>query len=45
MMAFLSLLQEKYDGVEAYCKNYLGLQDEDIHKIQSNILVSSNPCR
>jgi hypothetical protein len=43
MMAFLSLLQEKYGGVEAYCKNYLGLSDDDILKIQDNILVSTNP--
>jgi len=41
MMAFLPLLQEKYSGVEAYCKQYLGLSDGDIHRIQSNILVST----
>jgi hypothetical protein len=42
MMAFLPLMQEKYGGVEAYCKQYLGLSDEDIHRIQTNILVSTN---
>ena len=41
MMAFLQLMQEKYDGVEAYCRQYLGLSDDDIQIIQSNILVSA----
>ena len=41
MMAFLPLMQEKYGGVETYCRQYLGLLDDDIRIIQSNILVST----
>jgi hypothetical protein len=40
MMAFLPLMQEKYGGVDAYCKQNLGLSDGDILRIQSNILMS-----
>jgi len=39
MIAFLSLLQDRYHGVEAYLKNYPGLTDADIGQIQSNFLV------
>lgn len=42
MIAFLKLLEDKYDGVEAYVKKYVGLKDDDIHKIQDNILVPSS---
>jgi len=41
MMAFLPLMQGKYGGVEAYCRQYLQLSDDDIQIIQSNILVST----
>jgi len=40
MMAFLPLMQERYGGVAAYCKQTLGLSNEDILRIQSNILMS-----
>lgn len=42
MTAFLELLQDKYGGVDTYVKNYLGLSDDDVCKIQENILVSSS---
>lgn len=42
MMAFLPSMQEKYGGVEAYCKQHLGLSDEDIDRIRSNILISTH---
>lgn len=41
MMAFLKLMEEKYDGVESYCKQFLGLSDHDLVRIRQNILVSS----
>jgi hypothetical protein len=42
MIAFLKLLAEKYHGVEAYVKKYVGLNDGDISTIRANILISSN---
>jgi len=39
MLAFLSLLGEKYGGVEEYLKGVVQLTDEDISTIRSNILV------
>jgi hypothetical protein len=38
MLAFLSLLNEKYGGVEGYLKGVAHLTDEDISIIRSNIL-------
>ena len=38
MLAFLSLLDEKYGGVEGYLKSVTQLTDEDISTIRSNIL-------
>jgi DNA-binding transcriptional ArsR family regulator len=43
MLAFLSLLEQQYGGVEVYIKKYLDLTDEDISKIRSNLLASSQP--
>ncbi|KAG5648825.1 hypothetical protein DXG03_000174 [Asterophora parasitica] len=40
MLAFLSLLEDKYGGVEAYCKQFLDLSDDDLNVIRKNILVS-----
>ena len=42
MLAFLNLLQEKYGGVRQYLKHHLGLTDEDIATIRSNILTTGN---
>lgn len=39
MLAFLSLLEEKYGGVEEYLKGVVQLTDEDISTIRSNILT------
>ncbi|KAG6854349.1 hypothetical protein C0991_007854 [Blastosporella zonata] len=39
MTAFLSLLEDKYGGVEVYCKSHLGLNDDDIRTIRNNILI------
>ncbi|KAF5388337.1 hypothetical protein D9615_000639 [Tricholomella constricta] len=41
MLAFLSLLEDKYGGVETYAKQRLALSDDDLSKIRSNILVPS----
>ncbi|GLB34077.1 putative tyrosine phosphatase [Lyophyllum shimeji] len=43
MRAFLTLLQDKYGGVEAYLKQYVNLSDDDIRQIRQNILVSAAP--
>ena len=40
MLAFLSLLEEKYYGVERYLKDVVQLTDEDILIVRSNILTS-----
>jgi hypothetical protein len=42
MIAFLKLLEDKYGGVDTYVKNYLELNDDDIRKIQDNILVTNS---
>jgi len=42
MTAFLSLLQEKYGGVQEYVKHYIGLSEDDINIIQKNLVVSSS---
>jgi hypothetical protein len=42
MIAFLSLLEDKYSGVEEYVRRYVGLSDQDIATIQSNLLITSN---
>ncbi|KAG9317825.1 protein-tyrosine phosphatase-like protein [Chiua virens] len=41
MQATLSLLRDKYGGVEAYVKNYCGLSDDDISIVQSNLVAST----
>lgn len=42
MLAFLSVLQERYGGVEAYAKHFLSLSDDDIEKIRGSMLSPSN---
>ncbi|CAK5275325.1 unnamed protein product [Mycena citricolor] len=42
MSAFLDLLDAKYSGAEGYCKNIVGLSDEDISVIRQNLLVPSS---
>jgi protein tyrosine/serine phosphatase len=42
MLAFLSLLEEKYNGVTDYLKHYLGLSEADIDIIKKNLVVSSS---
>jgi len=39
MIAFLSLLQDRYHGVEAYLEDYVGLTSADIGLIQANLLI------
>ncbi|KAI0340906.1 hypothetical protein BDW22DRAFT_1333671 [Trametopsis cervina] len=39
MLAFLKLLEQKYDGVEGYLRQYVQLSDEDISQIRRNILA------
>ncbi|KAH7916222.1 protein-tyrosine phosphatase-like protein [Hygrophoropsis aurantiaca] len=39
MQTFLSLLETKYGGVEAYINQYTGLTDDDIVSIRNNLLV------
>jgi len=39
MKAFLSLLEERYGGVERYLKGVVQLTDKDISTIRSNILI------
>ena len=41
MTAFLKLVEEKYNGVEAYVKKYVNLNDDDIASIRQNILIPS----
>ncbi|KAL9713129.1 hypothetical protein Ac2012v2_004370 [Leucoagaricus gongylophorus] len=41
MTAFLKLVEEKYNGVEAYVKKYVNFNDDDIASIRKNILISS----
>ena len=42
MLAFLSMLEETYCGVENYVNQYCGLSDQDIDTIRTNILVTTN---
>ena len=39
MLAFLSLLEEKYGGVEEYLRTVVRLTNEDISTVRSNILI------
>lgn len=39
MHVTLSLLRDKYGGVEAYVKNFCDLTDNDISIIRSNLVV------
>ncbi|KDQ64425.1 hypothetical protein JAAARDRAFT_28056 [Jaapia argillacea MUCL 33604] len=41
MTAFLSLLQDKYGGVEEYARSYARLSDGDIATIRRNLMLSS----
>ncbi|KAF8437257.1 protein-tyrosine phosphatase-like protein [Boletus edulis BED1] len=41
MHAALSLIKDRYGGVEAYVKNFCGLDDDDISVIRSNLLVAA----
>ncbi|KAG5725676.1 Tyrosine-protein phosphatase [Termitomyces sp. T112] len=41
MAAVLSMLREKFGGVEGYLKTHAGLTDEDMKTIRANMLVSS----
>ncbi|GJJ07080.1 hypothetical protein Clacol_001279 [Clathrus columnatus] len=38
MEAFLKILDDKYQGIEGYMRNYLGFTDEDIDIIRKNLL-------
>ncbi|TRM68216.1 protein-tyrosine phosphatase-like protein [Schizophyllum amplum] len=40
---FLKLLDQKYGGVEAYLKNYIGLTDDDIIIIRRHVLTEPPP--
>ncbi|KAF5363895.1 hypothetical protein D9756_000217 [Leucocoprinus leucothites] len=42
MIAFLKLIEEKYHGVDAYVKKYVGFNDGDISTIRDNILIPNN---
>jgi len=39
IVAFLSRFREKYGTAEGYVKDQVGLSDEDIEKIRTNLLV------
>ena len=39
MLAFLSMLEERYGGVEKYLRDVVQLTDEDISIVRSNILT------
>ncbi|TEB35763.1 hypothetical protein FA13DRAFT_1811435 [Coprinellus micaceus] len=42
MAAFLKHLDEHYKGVDEYIRHYVGLSDEDIDTIRSNLLVDAD---
>lgn len=42
MVAFLSILQDRYGGVEEYIKHHLGMSEHDIAIIRNNLLISSS---
>ncbi|KAL0950285.1 hypothetical protein HGRIS_010264 [Hohenbuehelia grisea] len=42
MTAFLSLLEERYGGVETYLKRVIGFSEEDVLRIRQNILVTAS---
>lgn len=39
MAAILSMIRERFGGVEGYLKTYAGLTDEDLKAIRANMLV------
>jgi hypothetical protein len=39
MIAFLSLLEKKFGGVEAYLKDYPHLTDDEIQRLKQSMLV------
>ncbi|KAH8830255.1 protein-tyrosine phosphatase-like protein [Flagelloscypha sp. PMI_526] len=39
MAAFLDHFDEKYGGVDQYCKDFLGLTQDDLYTIKNNLLV------
>ena len=39
MVAFLQMLQDRYGGAEAYVKDVVGLDDDDIVAIKRNLVV------
>ena len=41
MIAFLGLLEEKYDGVESYLKRSLGFSTEDVTMIRHNVVLGA----
>lgn len=41
MVAFLERLKEEYGGAEGYVKNHLGLSDDDINEIRTNLKPSA----
>ncbi|KXN92319.1 Tyrosine-protein phosphatase [Leucoagaricus sp. SymC.cos] len=42
MIAFLKLLEQKYNSAEEYVKKYVGLNDRDISIIRNSILIPSS---
>ncbi|KZT71481.1 hypothetical protein DAEQUDRAFT_736668 [Daedalea quercina L-15889] len=42
MLAFLTLLRDRYGGVEGYINTFAGLSPEDIQRIRTNLLVPTN---
>ncbi|KAH9938005.1 protein-tyrosine phosphatase-like protein [Fomitopsis serialis] len=41
MLAFLSLLRDRYGGVEEYISTFAGLSPHDIQQIRTNLLISN----
>ena len=41
MLAFLSMLQEKYGGAENYVTTYCELSNQDIDTIRTNVLETT----
>lgn len=43
MIAAIELFNKEFGGVENYCTNNLGLTEEDLNKIRSNLLTNNSP--
>lgn len=41
MIAFLEMLDDKYGGVNEYCKKYLKCSQDDLSKIHRNLLTNA----